>query len=308
MKVFWAIIAALVLAAAWFALSPGEKSRRDTPSHLALADAAPPRATPPPAPEPRNDPAPPAGTPEPAQPTPADPAPAGAAEPALESPPEPPVEPEPEPEPEPAPLPDALEQLVTDTLTPGPDAEPSAEPAPLEAPADPSADAAPAPADPAPALAETTIVRQPDGSQLINNRFILRGEGTKEKPYEITWDMLVAVQEVYKPRLGQKTLPGYLDIIDGAYVKIAGYIAFPLMAQSPDEMLVMLNQWDGCCIGIPPTPYDAIEVRLRTPAEGETRFKISGAVTGRIAVDPYLVKDWLIGLYTMDDAVLTTDD
>ncbi len=303
MKVFWAIIAALILAAAWFALSPGEKSRANTPSQVALTDASPASAALPPTPKPQD--LTPAAT-EPTQPPISTPAPDDA--------PEPPSEPAASSESEPA-LPNPLEQLVTSTLLPGSETDSGViEPEAPEAPADPiaattPAPAADAPAEPAPAAAatETTVVRQPDGSQLINNRFLLRGEGTKEKPYEITWDMLVAAQEVYKPRLGQKTLPGYLDIIDGAYVKIAGFIAFPLMAQSADEMLVMLNQWDGCCIGIPPTPYDAIEVRLKEPAEGETRFKVSGTLTGRIAVDPYLVKDWLIGLYTMDDAVLVTD-
>ena len=39
------------------------------------------------------------------------------------------------------------------------------------------------------------------------------------------------------------------------------------MAESADASLMMLNQWDGCCIGVPPTPYDAIEVKLKEAAK-----------------------------------------
>jgi hypothetical protein len=151
------------------------------------------------------------------------------------------------------------------------------------------------------------IVEREDGSRLINDRFVIRGAGTENDPYQVTWEFLVSASETYKPRLGQKNLPEALTIIDDKIVRITGFIAFPIMAQTADEMLVMLNQWDGCCIGVPPTPYDAIEVRLREPAEGENRLKVFGTVTGRFKIEPYLVKDWLIGLYTMSDAVVKSE-
>ena len=63
----------------------------------------------------------------------------------------------------------------------------------------------------------------------------------------------------------------------------------------------MLNQWDGCCIGVPPTPYDAIEATLDKVAVGDARFAVTGAVTGKFGVKPYIVGDWLVGLYTMEN-------
>jgi hypothetical protein len=77
------------------------------------------------------------------------------------------------------------------------------------------------------------------------------------------------------------------------------------MAASPDEMLMMLNQWDGCCIGVPPTPYDAIEVKLKAPAKGNDRLRTSGTLTGQFKVDPYLVKDWLVSLFIMENGELS---
>jgi hypothetical protein len=74
------------------------------------------------------------------------------------------------------------------------------------------------------------------------------------------------------------------------------------MAETQDECLSMMNQWDGCCIGVPPTPYDAVEVRLKDPATGSARLTSYGTVKGKFKVDPHLVGGWLVGLYVMDSA------
>lgn len=150
-----------------------------------------------------------------------------------------------------------------------------------------------------------TIKKQDDGTVLVDDKFTLRGEGTEDHPYEITWDYLTSAEETYQPRLGKKTVPARLTMLNGKYIKISGYVAFPIMATEATEMLSMLNQWDGCCIGVPPTPYDAIEVKLKHAAEGEDRLASYGAVKGKFRVDPYLVKDWLVSLYMMDDGEVT---
>lgn len=151
------------------------------------------------------------------------------------------------------------------------------------------------------------IEKRADGSMLVDKRFVIKGAGTRESPYEITWEFLTSAQETYQPRLGLKNIPDRLNIVHNKYVSISGYIAFPVLAATADEMLMMLNQWDGCCIGVPPTPYDAIEVKLAEPASREQKLAIDGAVTGLIKVDPYLVKDWLVSMYIMDDARLVRD-
>lgn len=143
-----------------------------------------------------------------------------------------------------------------------------------------------------------------DGSVLIDGKYAMKGSGTENDPYVVTWEQLASVQETYQPRLGRKVIPDRVKMLDGKWVRISGYIAFPVMASSADEMLAMLNQWDGCCIGVPPTPYDAVEIKLRKAVEGPARQKVTGSVRGKFRVDPYLVKDWLVSLYMMDDAEL----
>ncbi len=163
---------------------------------------------------------------------------------------------------------------------------------------------------PAPATITTTSSKiklepQPDGTVLVDDKFIMKGKGTKDDPYRVTWEQLVSAQDTYQPRLGRKQIPERVKMLDGKWVRISGYIAFPLMAASADEMLMMLNQWDGCCIGVPPTPYDAIEVKLKTAAKGDSRLRTTGTLTGILRVDPYLVKDWLVSLFVMDDGEIS---
>lgn len=149
---------------------------------------------------------------------------------------------------------------------------------------------------------EAKVVTQEDGSLLVDDRFVITGEGTAEKPYVITWDMLVSGAEEFDPRTKKTTLPGRLMMLNGKHVKIDGYVCFPLAIEQPRELLAMLNQWDGCCIGVPPTPYDAVEVRLAQPVLDDGKYAISGSIEGLFKVEPYLVGEWLVGLYLMEDA------
>lgn len=150
--------------------------------------------------------------------------------------------------------------------------------------------------------------RRPDGALLLDGRFAVLGKGTAEDPYRVPWDLLVSAQESYKPRMGQTRMPQRVTMLDGAYVRISGYVAFPITSANPKEMLSMLNQWDGCCIGVPPTAYDAIEVRLANAANARQKAAFHGTVTGKLKVDPYVDGGWLLGMYVMDDAKLTVDD
>jgi hypothetical protein len=95
-------------------------------------------------------------------------------------------------------------------------------------------------------------------------------------------------------------------MLDGKFVRLSGYVSFPLYIDQPKELLSMLNQWDGCCIGVPPSPYDAVEVKLGAAISKDDRLATFGIVEGKFTIKPYLVGDWLVGLYLMDDATLKT--
>ncbi len=163
----------------------------------------------------------------------------------------------------------------------------------------------PTPAEIAAEAKPHSVETRPDGSLLLDNRFLLTGDGTRDKPYKITWDLLLSAMEEYVPKQGRKNLPERIMMLNGKYVEIAGNVAFPIMVEEPEELLSMMNPWDGCCIGVPPTPYDAVEVHLSQPVAGQAKFTNYGTVAGKLRVEPQLVGTWLVGLYVMDDARLT---
>ncbi len=152
------------------------------------------------------------------------------------------------------------------------------------------------------------FIKLADGDISVDDAWTVRGAGTNESPYEVSWEYLSSAQETYVPRLSEKKIPARIAFLHGKVVKISGYLAFPLVAPTSSECLAMLNQWDGCCIGIPPTPYDAIEVKLATELKGWKKHTINfGAITGVFKVEPYLVENWLVGLYLMEKSKIDTE-
>lgn len=153
-----------------------------------------------------------------------------------------------------------------------------------------------------------TVVTRGDGSKLIDGRFVVRGKGTEAEPYRVPWEMLASVQETYSPRKGLKKIPERIKFLDGKWVKLSGFIAFPITSNDPKGLLVMLNQWDGCCIGVPPTPYDSVEVYLADRATAAQRASSQGSVYGRLKVDPLEDDGWVLGVYVIQGARLVTEE
>ena len=144
----------------------------------------------------------------------------------------------------------------------------------------------------------------PAGPAKIDGTYIIAGEGTAEAPYEITWDLLILASQTYQPRQGKTDIPPQVAAVNGKRIRIAGYFAVPIASTDPKEVLFMLNMWDGCCIGVPPSPYDAIEVRLKEPLGGGKQFVNYATLTGTLMVDPYVQNGWLLGMYVMQDGEL----
>jgi hypothetical protein len=118
----------------------------------------------------------------------------------------------------------------------------------------------------------------------------------------LDWALLLSAVEAYDPRSGLTETPGWAERVNGKWVRISGFLAAPTVTGSTDEVLLMRNEWDGCCIGVPPTPYDSVEVRLDSSVALAQHRLHFGDVAGRFHFDPYLWKDWLVSLYVLEDA------
>ena len=146
------------------------------------------------------------------------------------------------------------------------------------------------------------IERTDDGALIIDSKYTLKGSGTQVDPFVVPWDLLVSVQDDFDPGRSALRIPERVALLQDKWVRLEGYVSFPLMSNEPSELLAMLNMWDGCCIGVPPSPYDAVEVRLKRPVTGDDVYATGGSITGRFSVKPYVVKSWLVGMFMMDDA------
>jgi hypothetical protein len=140
---------------------------------------------------------------------------------------------------------------------------------------------------------------------VIDGRYRVKGAGTEKDPYIVPFELLMSAADIYDPRKGLTKMPQRVAFLHEKYVKLNGYIAFPISSTDPRQMLVMFNQWDGCCIGVPPSTYDSIETNLDQPATGDDKFITFGTTTGILKVDPYIDNGWLLGLYVLDHGTLS---
>ncbi len=155
---------------------------------------------------------------------------------------------------------------------------------------------------------DATIEKDDGTLEIGGGEWVLPGDGTTAKPYIISWDLLQSAMQVYNPRLGKTELPEWAQKLNGKRVRVEGYVVLPLAQQSSNDILLTLNQWDGCCLGVPPTPYDAIEVRLTGAVDagpGAGMGPVYGSVEGDFKVDPYVAGGWLLGLYVLEEGKLT---
>ena len=149
------------------------------------------------------------------------------------------------------------------------------------------------------------IEQQPDGSLRVDGRFTVTGSGSEQDPFVIGWPLLASAAETMNAGSGLVTPPPHIAFLSGQWVQISAFVAPPLWGERTSELLVMKNRWDGCCIGLPPTPFDCIEATLLEPIKLGARHSISfGTIRGRLVVEPFAAGNFLIGLYRLEAARL----
>ncbi len=152
-------------------------------------------------------------------------------------------------------------------------------------------------------ISAPTFEQLADGSlKIFATDTLIQGSGTQADPFVLDWVTLRAIERVYNPKKGKGELPAWLDVLDGKRVRIKGNTLVPVIATTTRELLVMQNPWDGCCIGIPPSPYDAIEVELNHDVDFGSSSVGYGIVEGVFVLDPYVVDGWVLGLYMIEEA------
>jgi hypothetical protein len=139
----------------------------------------------------------------------------------------------------------------------------------------------------------------------IDGKYLVRGSGSESDPYQITWELLISAARTVDASKSIYEVPGRIADLRGAWVQISGYWAPPLQVFQTKEAMFMLNKWDGCCIGLPPTPFDSIEATFTKPfaVQGQHLYRY-GTIKGRLEIEPFAAGMFLLGFYRLNDAVM----
>jgi len=170
---------------------------------------------------------------------------------------------------------------------------------------------------PQPTIIDAPIATPPAVTQEIIHRIDARtielagkyrvvGNGTEADPYIVSWELLLSASTTINAATGALEAPKWVMLLDGQWIEISAYYSTVVRKESVDELLLTLNRWDGCCIGLPPTPFDSIEAKLASPIRLTglhlTRF---GTFRGQLTISPMHVAGFLLGLYRIEHATMT---
>ncbi|MSR40875.1 MAG: hypothetical protein EXS10_03115 [Phycisphaerales bacterium] len=146
------------------------------------------------------------------------------------------------------------------------------------------------------------LVRRIDARTIeLAGKYRVTGNGTEADPYRVSWELLMSASQTVDASKGALQPPKWIELLDGMWIEISAYYSTVVRAESVDELLLTFNRWDGCCIGLPPTPFDSIEAKLSQPMRMTglhlTRY---GTFRGKLAVSPFATAGFLLGFYRLD--------
>ena len=152
------------------------------------------------------------------------------------------------------------------------------------------------------------VVRRIDDRTIeLDGRFRIIGNGGPDDPYRVSWELLTSAAPYIDASKGSLTPPPWVRLLDGTWIEISGYYSTAVRVTMARNLLLTLNRWDGCCIGLPPTPFDALDMTMRQPVsmQGLHLFRF-GTFRGRLTVSPFETGGFLLGLYKLDEATFET--
>lgn len=156
--------------------------------------------------------------------------------------------------------------------------------------------------------APSEVVRRVDERTImLDERFRITGNGSANDPYRISWELLTSAGAFIDPAQGALRAPPWVRLLDGTYIELSGYYSTAIRVPVATHLLLTLNRWDGCCIGLPPTPFDAIDLSMRIPLPMAGLHAIRfGTFRGRLSVEPFEAGGFLLGLYRLEDTTFET--
>ncbi|HYG75481.1 MAG TPA: hypothetical protein VEK08_10805 [Planctomycetota bacterium] len=152
------------------------------------------------------------------------------------------------------------------------------------------------------------LVRMKDGSLVIDQYWTIPGgEGTPERPYLLTWDLLLSGQSSFDPAKPDAQLPERLKFLDGKHVSIKGYsLKSVTSGGASDEFLLNDQLIDNCPICLTRSVFATVLVKVKTPEVLERGVINVFTVRGMFKVQPSIQAGFLLGVFYLNDAEITS--
>ena len=81
------------------------------------------------------------------------------------------------------------------------------------------------------------VKRIDDRSIRLDDRYVLRGNGTERDPFTISWELLSSARSTIDAAGGELDPPAHVSLLDGAWIRIDGYYSSPLLEEEVSDVL-----------------------------------------------------------------------
>lgn len=103
---------------------------------------------------------------------------------------------------------------------------------------------------------------------------------------------------------GEMKIPQSVQDFSGKWVTITGNMLVSGATEEIDKLQLAKNPWDGCCLGVPPTLFDTVQVKLKQGSKLANRYAVILTMSGIFKIKPEKTPGgFLVSLYTLEDAV-----
>jgi hypothetical protein len=125
-----------------------------------------------------------------------------------------------------------------------------------------------------------------------------------EAPKEgtLTFALLESAQEA--SAAGEIKIPDAVQAYHGKWVTITGHVLLSWASEEITQFQLAKNPWDGCCMGVPPSYFNAVRVQMAPGKAFSNRFDRVGTLSGKFRAEIKKTENGYVdAIYWLDEAV-----
>lgn len=103
---------------------------------------------------------------------------------------------------------------------------------------------------------------------------------------------------------GEIKIPDAVKAHHGKWVTITGHVLLSWATEEITQFQLAKNPWDGCCMGVPPSYFNAVRVQMAPGGKFSNRFDRVATISGRFRADIQKTENGYVdAIYWLDEAV-----